>query len=575
MADNILDSYFVKVAALPDASSFLKLGNTLKDTELSIGGLTTKAVVSLAKFETASLGVFSAIGVGLISLADKTAMTDQSYRLMGLRFLMTKSSARSMQLALDELGATIDEVAYDPELNKRFQFLYEYNQKLGKTLGTNFDRNMQSIRDLRMEYKMFGTEFEFLVGGVISKLFDKVGLGSDNVLNKLQSMNDWFTNNLPEISDRVSSGLVPAWQDFKAVVKDAGGEFKTAAGDFTYLTGILTGDKSIQSTEFDVNNLTAAFVHWVDILAEATLSVQLLGKIGLHTFTGLSAAVAGYWQALQGNYSDTNRLWSTAHKEIDAAGKDVKDLFTGSNGEWKKNPDFSGILQHEEDKANRPYTPTTRNPQTGESIQSYLYPGTVPQDPRDIFGGSESSPQSLAYLVSKFGQQYNLNPELLAAIIHQESGGAPGAMSPKGAQGLMQLMPDTAKQYGVTNPFNPEQSIEGGAHYLSDLLKKYNGDTTKALAAYNAGPGNVDKYGGVPPFQETQDYVTRVLKEFSTLYQASQASGDQVIIDNVTIQVPHNLPEQDWHRFVHDSMSDIIDKKARNTMAQTAGGAFF
>lgn len=107
-------------------------------------------------------------------------------------------------------------------------------------------------------------------------------------------------------------------------------------------------------------------------------------------------------------------------------------------------------------------------------------------------------------------------PDLIASMIHQESGSNPTAVSSKGAQGLMQLMPDTAKELGVTDPTNPEQNIKAGAQYLKKMLDKYGGDVKMALAAYNAGPGNVDKYKGIPPFAETQKYVSNILNNYNT-----------------------------------------------------------
>jgi len=99
---------------------------------------------------------------------------------------------------------------------------------------------------------------------------------------------------------------------------------------------------------------------------------------------------------------------------------------------------------------------------------------------------------------------------LIRAIIHAESAYQSDAVSPKGAQGLMQLMPQTAKMLQVKDPFNPASNIEGGARHLADLLEEFNGDVTLVAAAYNAGAGAVKKYGGVPPFDETQEYVRRV-----------------------------------------------------------------
>lgn len=106
---------------------------------------------------------------------------------------------------------------------------------------------------------------------------------------------------------------------------------------------------------------------------------------------------------------------------------------------------------------------------------------------------------------------YNVSVDLLKAIAKAESEFDIYAVSKAGAQGIMQLMPYTAKELGVTNSFDPLQNIMGGAKYISQLLEKYNGNVTLALAAYNAGSNNVDKYGGVPPFEETQNYVKKII----------------------------------------------------------------
>jgi soluble lytic murein transglycosylase-like protein len=114
-------------------------------------------------------------------------------------------------------------------------------------------------------------------------------------------------------------------------------------------------------------------------------------------------------------------------------------------------------------------------------------------------------------MIQGAAQRNGVDPSLLKALIRQESNFDPNAGSPAGAQGLTQLMPGTAAALGVTDPHDPQQAIEGGARYLRQQLDAFGGDETKALAAYNAGPGAVQRYGGVPPYAETQEYVRNVL----------------------------------------------------------------
>ena len=131
-------------------------------------------------------------------------------------------------------------------------------------------------------------------------------------------------------------------------------------------------------------------------------------------------------------------------------------------------------------------------------------------------------PVDLNQVVSSAGAQYKLDPDLLNSVIHAESGFNVRARSPKGAQGLMQLMPSTANALGVNNAFDPAQNVDGGSKYLRELLERYNFDLVKALAAYNAGPQRVEQYHGVPPFRETRAYVARIIKEYNRKIDAQE-----------------------------------------------------
>jgi hypothetical protein len=145
------------------------------------------------------------------------------------------------------------------------------------------------------------------------------------------------------------------------------------------------------------------------------------------------------------------------------------------------------------------------------------YPGYVP--PPDLSRPEEKLPKELPYrdLIAKYCQQSQMDWKLVAALIKVESNFNPTAVSPKGAQGLMQLMPSTQRELGVANPFVPEDNIRAGVQYLKQLLDAFQGDLTLTLAAYNAGIGRVQKYQAVPPIPETQMYVSKILALYPTL----------------------------------------------------------
>ena len=172
---------------------------------------------------------------------------------------------------------------------------------------------------------------------------------------------------------------------------------------------------------------------------------------------------------------------------------------------------------------------TTRLYLTGETSGSYVDVATsqiedfepAPAEPKAA--NSPMSPkQDLNGIINSASSRSQIDADFIASVIRAESGNNARAVSRKGAQGLMQLMPQTANHLGVKNSFDPAENVDGGVRYLRELLLQYNGDAAKALAAYNAGPQRVRQYKGVPPYRETHAYVARVITDYNRKKLAQQ-----------------------------------------------------
>ncbi|MFF2177276.1 lytic transglycosylase domain-containing protein [Lysinibacillus sp. NPDC058147] len=194
----------------------------------------------------------------------------------------------------------------------------------------------------------------------------------------------------------------------------------------------------------------------------------------------------------------------------------LMNQFSSLNGlsENMQNSAYQSLLYN---GSNAVYIPTAvqaalANTQSSTKLDSYVSDDVIGST---AYANSLAGANQYASIIQKAASTYNVPEKLIASVIKQESNFNSNVVSHAGAQGLMQLMPKTAQYLGVTNAFDPEQNIMAGAKYLRQLLDKFDNDPTLALAAYNAGSSRVTKYGGIPPFKETQDYVKKVMNYYT------------------------------------------------------------
>lgn len=585
--DNFLESYLVRLGFSPDESSFRKFVDLLKQADREVSSHATGMARSILEAQGSILGAFTAVSAAIIGVVDKAAMADQSYRLLGLRMLMTTESARKMDIITKTLGASLGEVTWDKELHARAILLSRDMDQMTAGLGKGFERNMLGVRNLRMEFSRLEIGAKFLGMAFASDLFEK--LAKSGIFGNVHSWITGLERSIPKLADALSDYAIPVLKDTWEILRGIGEVAKDAAVAFTNIVGLFSGDSSIESATFSWKNLAAAIQHVehglvavmksiagaemavahatsaasaflggntkaastegtaakdsLDVGSGAVLGIGALGALGgarglsslFRRFAGLGGG-AGAAEAAGGAAGTMGTIGAILSR-LTAVGTILGGAWVGTKLGEKGFAEFHGSRWFPEWEAWKKQNVPDWLQHGAKRLDEFLYGGSGGKQAATAQGtatvGANSGAASSSDVVSAIedaARRNNVPASFALAIAKQESNlGKNAVTSSKGAIGVMQLEPGTAKDLGV-DPYNRSQNIEGGVKYLRQLLDRYHGDMAKAAAAYNAGPGTVDRSRGLYDLpSETRNYVPRVLQYTEGFSRDSARRGTEAV----------------------------------------------
>jgi hypothetical protein len=617
MSAGIFDEYLVRIGFDSDPAGYAKFKATLADASATVSHHTNKIIKDVVGVQTAIVGGFAAIDGVTLGLAERVADADLGFQLFATRMHMTVGAAKSLKIATDALGYSLDEIAWNPELLHRFEALEVLQSKLSKQMDPDFEKNMQGIRDLGFELTKLRVEGEYIASNVVSQLFK--GLDGEGALKKLEDLNSWITSHLPEITQFFTQHLIPVFKDGEAVIGDTVSVLKDLALVFTNVVGAVFFDPSIENSTFSmerfataidhVANGLAGFVGWLSSAEKMTLNtvsilthlvkgridllpgdlvhnahdttpggMSLLAALGLGSYGVFKVASRGLRHVRGGGAAGAAEGADAAEVAEAAGGLGLLDfvppLFIGSIiGSGVSAWDKSQYATHF-----RRNLGLSENPGENRHRIWQLLSGQK-MDP--IGTGSSSSASStptghpagsIHDLIDSLAPGFGIDRSLAHAVAMTESGERQWKdghlfTSDKGAQGVFQLEPGTASQYGV-DASDIAGNIKGGLHLLADLGKKYNGNLEEVLAAYNWGSGNLDKaiarHGGFDTSylpRETRDYIAGI---------ESRMMGGDIHITNQIYASPNANPQEIGRQASDQTVAQIRALTRRQNSMTTA-----
>jgi hypothetical protein len=439
--------------------------------------------IKVAEFTAGAVSAFISVGAAAVKMADSVAHSDQDYRMFALHMYMSQNAARGLKIAMDALGQPLENIAWDPELRKRYDDLIKVQREMQSGLGPDFEKNMKSLRDLRFEFTKLEVSSKYLSMGIVSSVFDKMGIGSGALLEKLEQMNKWVTSHAPQIVEFFSSRLAPVLLDIKNIVGDVWSGFEELGTIFTNIVGVFTGDRSIEGATFNFDKFATAVGKVTHMLSMFVEYVMLAAKTLAHLADAVILFASGHpANALAELRTGLEDYGATMKMNWEFGSGLVNGVMSNQSGDAQANSQFVG--------------------QGNWWQRTKQYFGSFSTKNADTAGINDSQTHAQVNdAIDKAAARYSsmgINAAMLHAIVQGESGGNPHPRDAWAAgvphQGLGQLSPDVQRRYGVQNPYDPYQNAMGIAGYLAELLKSHNGNLLQAVAAYNGSGPDAARY---------------------------------------------------------------------------------
>jgi Transglycosylase SLT domain len=626
---SVIQTYLVDVKYRVDNKELRKFQSALDDGAKSVEKSLGSIQGAIAKFGVLVIGAYAAVGYAAYKISTQVAESELNFQLLGMRMFMSTTAAKEMTIALEALGHTMDEVAWNKELQGRFVEMIEVQERLRKNLGLSYYEDMKRIRDFSQQVNILQmTLTKYALPAIVDKVFKSFAEGM-GLTEKLKEFNkqlqtkegfDAFVNKWSKI-------IIPILKSIEHIFVDLG----TA---FIHFIGLLSGDEALKHGELSFENFGKAIghvadgVHWlleelnkfIDWMERhPTLAKILIGGgvaamvalplVGAFTAIGgaissvigvigtLGAAIApelavpllAILATLAGIVGTAAMLSSNKEESTTDNTDNTEDSGKKSGPEkgwWERFKDIvvpAGLAYwgveappkvSELNTSGEPVlTPYAAEPRPANETPEEKTRREVAETQKQredaiqlhgrFKGASDSYRKSVENLIYAAATKFQLPKSLMFSMVMQEDASLnPYAVSPKGAAGIGQLMPDTAALIGVRDRFDPAQSVYGMAKYLAMMRDKFGGNLNDAIMAYNAGPGGVERYektGQLP--DETRDYVRSVTER-----------ANELNVGGITINItqPNATKEQ-----IVAAVIDALDKKMfkgnQRTLAMASG----